>query len=178
MISSSFYIQVRVFGKNWGICTVKKKLTAACQKARPSICIIHSNFLSVLSMWGKVRIANVIFLITYPTLNFQQKLGYLRSEEEANSSFRRLVRPFLSQWDKVRIANVICLFVTEEILYSITAVSNQGSQAKPLCYWFPNSQAGVIISPASTDGLTVLATCYRQYAKLVHYQTSYYTAHT
>ena len=88
--------QLRAFGKNWGICAVKKKLTAACQKARPSICIIHSNFLSVLSMWGKVRIANVIFLITYPTLNFQQKLGYLRSEEEANSSFRRLVRPFLS----------------------------------------------------------------------------------
>ena len=27
-------------------------------------------------------------------------------------------------------------FVTEEILYSITAVSDQGSYAKPLCYWF------------------------------------------
>ena len=42
--------QLRAFGKNWGICAVKKKLTAACQKARPSICIIHSNFLSVLYM--------------------------------------------------------------------------------------------------------------------------------
>ena len=28
----------------------------------------------------------------------------------------------------------------------------------------PNSQAGVIISPASTDGLTVLATGQKQYA--------------
>ena len=26
-------------------------------------------------------------------------------------------------------------FVTEEILYSITAVSDRGSYAKPLCYW-------------------------------------------
>ena len=42
----------------------------------------------------------------------------------------------------------------------------------------PNSQAGVIISPAQTDGLTVLATGQRQYAKLVHYQPSYNTAHT
>ena len=41
----------------------------------------------------------------------------------------------------------------------------------------PNSQAGVIISPAQTDGLTVLATGQRQYAKLVQYQPSYNTSH-
>ena len=58
-------------------------------------------------------------------------------------------------------------FATQSLLYSITAVADQGSQAKPLCYWFPNSQAGVIISLASTDGLTVLATGQRQYTKLV-----------
>ena len=27
------------------------------------------------------------------------------------------------------------LFLTEEILYSISAIPEQGSQAKPLCYW-------------------------------------------
>ena len=76
MVSSSLNI-----GKNMGARTVKKKVTAACQKARPSICIIHSNFLSVLSKWDKVRIDNVIFLIKY-----RQKLGYLHCVEEANSS--------------------------------------------------------------------------------------------
>ena len=99
--------------KNWGTCAVKKKLTAARYMARPSICIIHSIFLSVLSKQDKVIIANVIFLIKYPTLNFWQKLGYLRCEEEGNSSLSEdssvHLQSVLSKWDKDRIANVVFL---------------------------------------------------------------------
>ena len=43
-----------------------------------------------------------------------------------------------------------CLFVTEEILYSIRMISDQGSQGVK---GVPNFQAGVFISHASTDGL-------------------------
>ena len=68
-------------------------------------------------------------------------------------------------------------FLTEEIQYHDGLRSRELGQA-PILLCAPNSQAGVIISPAQTDGLTVLATGQRQYAKLVHYQPSYNTSHT
>ena len=60
--------------------------------------------------------------------------------------------------------------------YTVSPI--KGVRPSPYATGVPNSQAGVIISPASTDGLTVLATGQRQYAILVHYQLSYNTAHT
>ena len=68
-------------------------------------------------------------------------------------------------------------FLTEEIQYHDGLRSRELGQA-PILLCAPNSSAGVIISPAQTDGLTVLATGQRQYAKLVHYQPSYNTSHT
>ena len=38
-------------------------------------------------------------------------------------------------WQKPKSIFKRCLFLTEEILYSITGVSDRGSFAMPLCYW-------------------------------------------
>ena len=84
---------------------------------------------------------------------------------------------FFKPWEKPCTKWQKCLFVTEEIQYHGGLRSRELGKA-PILLCVPNSQAGVIISPASTDGLTVLATGQRQYAKLVHYQPSYNTAHT
>ena len=74
-------------------------------------------------------------------------------------------------------ASYLFSFLTQEIQHHNGLRSRELGQA-PILLCGPNSQAGVIISPAQTDGLTVLATGQRQYAKLVHYQPSYNTSHT
>ena len=52
-------------------------------------------------------------------------------------------------------AFLACLFATKE---------SKGVRPSPYATGVPNSQAGVIISPTQTDGLTILATGQRQYA--------------
>ena len=51
------------------------------------------------------------------------------------------------------------IYVNEGHYYTVSRqASDQGSYAKPHATGVPNSKAGIIISPASTDGLTVLPT--------------------
>ena len=86
-----------------------------------------------------------------------------------------IIPPLMSTVVKILIS--VCLFVTDALLntnelwrtialiyvddgqqYTVSQqASDQGSYATSHATGFPNSQAGIIISPASTDGLTVLA---------------------
>ena len=48
--------------------------------------------------------------------------------------------------------------MTDNTTQYLRRVSNQGSYAKPHATGVPNSWTGIIISPTSTDGSTVVAT--------------------